>query len=51
MTTPPDERPPVEPFPSTPLLPVATAVDVPPPSGETPPEDSPPPETEEPPIA
>ncbi|MCD2461985.1 hypothetical protein MBT42_18500 [Streptomyces sp. MBT42] len=42
MATPP-ERPPVEPMPDRPLLPVATPVDVPTPPGEAPPEDTVPP--------
>ncbi|MFE7509761.1 hypothetical protein ACFU8I_00745 [Streptomyces sp. NPDC057540] len=51
MSTPP-ERPPVEPLPDTPLLPVATPVDAPPPTGETPPQDTtPPPQDENPPAA
>ncbi|MBP2583043.1 hypothetical protein J3A78_003521 [Streptomyces sp. PvR006] len=41
MSTPPD-RPPIEPLPDGPLLPVASPVDAPPPPGETPPEAIPP---------
>ncbi|MEW2161454.1 hypothetical protein AB0912_00355 [Streptomyces sp. NPDC007084] len=49
MSTPTDGRPPVEPFPTGPLMPVAAPTDLPSPSGETPAEDAPPPpETEEP---
>ncbi|MGW1930687.1 hypothetical protein [Streptomyces sp. NPDC001919] len=51
MATPPD-RPPVEPMPDGPLLPVATPVDAPTPTGEAPPADTTvPPDPEAPAVA